>query len=315
MIRTGSATIISPAARLVGDLVADEEIVLAGTFEGTLRTSRSVQVASTGILKGQVHAESILVLGRVIGPMTADDRIELQPGAVVDGDLAAQRVRIHDDVVFNGHCRITGTQAVRRQYLVPAIVQALDADTSAQALENVERAAEGFLRDFGFEIEVRPDRATPGAQALRPIFRSSEPLPYARLREQLQQVEDALQSAAVPLLPGARLGLVGRAASEPAEPLQTTGADAARQLVEALGQLHNATLMLGPVILTRTEADRGARLAVRVRQDSLPPEDVATAGAPDPSALLISLQKVQTEIARDLLASAAARTARPDPAA
>jgi len=303
MLKSGSATIVSSGARLVGDLVADEEIVLAGIFEGSLRTSRSLQVAASGWLKGEVHAESVLVLGRVNGPITAADRIELQPGALVEGDLHAQRVRIHDEVIFNGHCRITGPEAMRRQYLVPAVVQILGDQPSPQVLEQVQQATEGFLRDFGFEIEVRADRGGQGAQTLRPIFRSRDALPYARLREQLRSVEMALHSAALPA--------PTRPAGASADPLQTTGADAARQLVEALGQMHNAALMLGPVIVTRFEAERGARVAVRVREDSMPGEGVAAGGAPDPGSLLLSLQKVHTEVTRDLLASAQARAASP----
>jgi cytoskeletal protein CcmA (bactofilin family) len=313
MLKSGSATIVSAGSRLVGEMLADEEIVLAGTFEGVLRTTRSLQVAATGCILGEVHADSVIVLGRVVGPITAVDRIELQAGANVEGDLAAQRVRIHDDVLFNGHCRITGPEAARRQYLVPAIVQVLGEEPDPQALESVERAAEGFLRDFGFEIEVRPEQAARGSQALRPIFRSRDALPYARLREQLRSVQVALQSATFPSpTPGRHLRAVGSTTSDShAEPLQTTGADGARALVEAMGQLRDAALMLGPVIVTRFEAERGPRLAVRVREDSLPPETIAAGGAPDPGALLVSLQKAQTEVVRDLLASAMARPARP----
>jgi cytoskeletal protein CcmA (bactofilin family) len=307
MIKSGSATIVSTGARLVGEMVADEEVVMAGEFQGTLRTTRSLQVANTGCVKGEIFADSVLVLGRVEGPIRATERIELQPGAIVDGDIEAQSVRIHDQVVFNGRCRITGPAAVRRQYLVPAVVQALTQESSPQAIESVTRAAEGFLRDFGFEVEVRADRVGKDAQALRPIFRSSEPLPYASLRERLRHVEEALTIAtAAPTLRADR--------SPGGEPLQTTGADAARAVVEAMGQLHNAALLLGPVIMMRTEAERGPRFTVRVRQDSLPPEGVAAAGTPDPSALLLSLQKVQTEVTRDLLASAVARGALRGPA-
>src|SRR4029453_12945685 len=111
MIKSGSATILSTAAKLVGEMNAEEDVILAGTFEGTLRTSRSLQGANKGGLNGAAHADTVLVLGRVSGPISAVDRIELQPGAVVDGDLAAQHVRIHDDVVFNGRCSISGATA------------------------------------------------------------------------------------------------------------------------------------------------------------------------------------------------------------
>jgi len=305
VIKTGSATILSAAAKLQGELVADEEVILAGVFEGVLRTSRTVQVATSGTLEGEVHAESVLVLGRVTGPIHAADRIELQAGAVVTGDLEAQRVRIHEDVIFNGRCRITGGEATRRQYLVPAVVQVLGPAPSAAELESVGRAAEGFLRDFGFEVEVRGERSKHDLQTLRPIFRSRDALPYARLRERLRDVEEALQSASGEPA-RSRFGLPQRN-GKPSEPLQTTGADGARQVVEALASLHNAALMLGPVIVTRLEAARGSRITVRVRQDSMPPEDVATAGAPDPGTLLLSLQKVQSEVSRDLLASASVR--------
>lgn len=310
MIKTGSATIVSAAAKLQGEMVADEEVILAGVFEGVLRTSKTLQVATSGTLEGEVHAESVLVLGRVTGPIHAADRIELQAGAVVTGDLEAQRVRIHEDVIFNGRCRITGSEATRRQYLVPAVVQVLGPAPTVAELESVVGAAEGFLRDFGFEVEVRGERSKNDLQTLRPIFRSRDALPYSRLRERLRDVEEALQSASGE--PSRwRFGLPQRGGDKASEPLQTTGADAARQVVEALGSLHNAALMLGPVIVTRLEAGRGARITVRVRQDSMPPEDVASAGAPDPGTLLLSLQKVQSEVSRDLQASASARSVRP----
>lgn len=304
MIKPGSATILSSAVRFNGELIADDDVILAGSFEGVLRTSRSLQIATTGVLKGEAHADVVVVLGRVEGPIHAVERIELQPGSSVSGDLAAQRVRIHDDVIFNGHCRITGAEATRRQYLLPTVLHSFGADPNPQALAGVQAAAEGLLRDFGFDIEVKADRPAPGTQTVRPIFRSRDALPYSRLRERLRSLEETLQSATTPETGRERrFGVLSRRSDKDAEPLQTTGADGARELIEALGQLRSATLMLGPVIVTRVEEGRGPRLTVRVRQDGLPSDAVAAAGSPDPSQLLLSLQKVQTEVVRDLTAS------------
>jgi len=175
----------------------------------------------------------------------------------------------------------------------------------------VQTAAEGLLRDFGFEPEVRTERVTAGTQTLRPIFRSRDPLPYSHLRERLRSLEEILQSVSA-AEPGRerRFGVLSRRSDKDGEPLQTTGADGARALLDAMAQLHNATLMLGPVIVTRLEEDRGARLTVRAREDSLPAENVAQGGAPEPGALLLSLQKVQTEVVQDLGASFMPRAAR-----
>jgi cytoskeletal protein CcmA (bactofilin family) len=298
MIKSSPATILSAAARLAGDLTTDEDVVLAGTFEGALRTSRSLQITPSGSLRGEAHAESVLVLGRVCGPIHAADRIQLQAGAVVDGDITAQHVRIHDDAVFNGRCSICGPQAKRRQYLVPTVLQGLGEPARPGALAAVQDATTELLRDFGFEVEVRTDHV--GGGVLRPIFRSREPVAYAGLREQLRAIERVLQEAS-------RDG-TGRDAdrghpSVDGEPLQNTGRDGARALIAALAQLRSGALMLGPVIVTRLEEAHGARLAVRVRQDSLPAEAPAEGATPDPGVVLLALQKAQAEVAQDLTAS------------
>lgn len=308
MIKSGSATILSPTTRLVGDLETDEEVFLAGSFQGTLRTTKSVQVASTGRVQGEIHAESVLVLGQVVGPIRALDRIEIQAGAVVDGDLAAQRVRIHDDVVYNGHCQITGPEAGRRQYLLPAVVHAFGSPASAQDLARAEIATTSLLDEMGFEVEVRPERGNDSAQILRPIFRSRDSLAFSHLREKLRAVEQVLQSATLP--DGGkekRFGGFLRKNDKDAEPLQTTGVEGARALVEAMQALRNAAILVGPVIVTRMEEERGPAMQVRVRQDYMPLES-GVATPPEPSALLVSIQKVQGEILRELGSALAARS-------
>lgn len=299
MLKPGSATILSPSTRIVGDLTSEDEIVLSGTFEGTLRSSRNIQIANSGRLTGEVHADTVLVLGQVQGPIHAIDRIELQGGAVVNGDLSAQRVRIHDDVIFNGNCRITGAETARRQYLLPAMVQVFGTPAAAQELSRVANAAETFLNEFGFDVELRADRPADGAQTLRPIFRSRDALPFGRLRERLRGVEQALQSAAAPDAPKANRfgGFLKKTDAE--APLQTTGADGARALLDALAHLRNAAVMMGPVIVTRFEANHGNEVAVRARPECLSVDPSGTT-PPDPSALLVSMQKVHTDVVRDL---------------
>jgi len=301
MIKPGSATILSPSTRILGDLNTDDEVVLSGTFEGTLRSSRSVQIANSGRLTGEIHAETVLVLGQVHGPIHAMDRIELQGGAVVNGDLSAQRVRIHDDVIFNGNCRITGAESARRQYLLPAMVQVFGAPAAAQELSRVANAAETFLNEFGFDVELRADRPVEGTQTLRPIFRSRDALPFGRLRERLRSVEHALQVAATPDAPKSnRFGTFLKKADSETQ-LQTTGADGARALLDALTHLRNAAVMVGPVIVTRLEVDQGTEVSVRARPECLTVDPSGTV-PPDPSALLVSMQKVHTEVVRDLSA-------------
>ena len=52
--------------------------------------------------EASVHGRAVIVAGRVIGDITADDKIELQPTAEVDGDITAPRILIEDGATFRG---------------------------------------------------------------------------------------------------------------------------------------------------------------------------------------------------------------------
>ena len=166
-----------------------------------------------------------------------------------------------------------------RRYLVPALLRSLG-DAPHEDIEHAERVTEHFLRGLGFELETRaahPDRTG----ALRPIFRSTEPVPYATLRERLQRLEQALRAAVE---------------SGPEPPLQGTGTSGAHDVAMAMARLRRAALVVGPVALVRRDDNPGdLHLSVRVRRP-----DPQAADNPDPASLLLSLQKMQHELLDDL---------------
>lgn len=305
----GVATVLSAGTRAVGEMHAKEDLVLAGSFEGRLLVERALRIMPEARLDGEVRAERILVLGHTQGKLLAQQRIEIKAGAVVTGEVAAPQIRIHEGVILNARVHMSGAAApagaaaeaaaprgaraevaVRtaapaagpsRHYLLPALLRSSD-DTPREDIEQAERATEKFLRSLGFELETRaarPDRTG----SLRPIFRCAEPMPYATLRERLQNVEEALRFAAA-------------ASSEP--PLQGTGTAGAHEVALALARLRRAALVVGPVALLRADENPGdLHLAVRVQR---PLPETSAADSPDPASLLLSLQKIQHELLDEL---------------
>ena len=59
-------------------------------------------VAPRGRVDATVHGRVVMVAGRVIGDITADEKIELEPTAQVDGDITAPRILIRDGATFRG---------------------------------------------------------------------------------------------------------------------------------------------------------------------------------------------------------------------
>jgi cytoskeletal protein CcmA (bactofilin family) len=86
-----------------GDITAREDLVLSGRIEGSITVDgHSVIVRSGADVVADIQAHAIVVAGQVLGALSADEAIELQPTAHVEGELIAPTLKVHDGAVFNG---------------------------------------------------------------------------------------------------------------------------------------------------------------------------------------------------------------------
>jgi len=86
-----------------GDITAREDLVISGRIEGSITVDgHSVIVHSGADVVADIQAHAIVVAGQVLGSLSADEAIELQPSAQVEGELIAPRLKLHDGAVFNG---------------------------------------------------------------------------------------------------------------------------------------------------------------------------------------------------------------------
>ena len=86
-----------------GDITSCEDLIISGRVEGSIAVDgHSVIVRSGADVVADIHAHAIVVAGQVLGALSADEAIELQSSAEVEGELAAPVLRVHDGAVFNG---------------------------------------------------------------------------------------------------------------------------------------------------------------------------------------------------------------------
>jgi cytoskeletal protein CcmA (bactofilin family) len=102
-------TVIGAKARLVGEITGDEDILIHGRFEGNIKVSRSVTVAPSGEIKGDIHGRSVVVGGRVHGQVRADERAELLASASVQGNVNAPKVVIAEGAQLQGNVAMSAT--------------------------------------------------------------------------------------------------------------------------------------------------------------------------------------------------------------
>ena len=63
-------------------------------------------VGKTGVVKADVTVKNAVVGGKILGNIQATNKIELQTGSHIEGDIQTARLVIDEGVFFEGNCRM-----------------------------------------------------------------------------------------------------------------------------------------------------------------------------------------------------------------
>lgn len=96
-------TVFGPETEFDGDLEYSDDLVITGKFSGNIKSKGSLEIARTAVCKvGKISVQSIVIFGTVIGDIEASERIEMCAGSKVSGDVSTARLRIAENVDFDG---------------------------------------------------------------------------------------------------------------------------------------------------------------------------------------------------------------------
>jgi len=93
-------TIVGPDAVFDGTFTSDGDVHVLGTMRGAV-SARLCVVEAQGTMEGQISAEEILVIGRVVGPLRGR-HVHLQAGSSVEGDIASETIAIDHGAKLSG---------------------------------------------------------------------------------------------------------------------------------------------------------------------------------------------------------------------
>ena len=86
-----------------GDLTGQEDLMIEGRVEGTIESKQhSVVIGQQAEVKAKILAKDVVVLGKVVGDISASTKIEIRPQGRVEGDLVAPAVAIAEGATFRG---------------------------------------------------------------------------------------------------------------------------------------------------------------------------------------------------------------------
>ncbi len=98
-----AGTVIGEGLSIEGELSSDEEVLVHGNVRGKLTTTDQVAVGNTGVVQADISGSSVSIAGQVTGDVTASERIDLQAGGRLVGDVKAARFTIADGASFKGN--------------------------------------------------------------------------------------------------------------------------------------------------------------------------------------------------------------------
>jgi cytoskeletal protein CcmA (bactofilin family) len=98
-----AGTIIGNGMTIEGEITSDEEVVIVGTVRGKLHVDAGVTIEPGAVVEADVAAASLSIGGTMTGNASATDRVDLLANGRLVGDVKSARLTIADGASFKGN--------------------------------------------------------------------------------------------------------------------------------------------------------------------------------------------------------------------
>lgn len=97
-----NTTIITAGAKLKGELNLSCNLYIDGELEGTIVSSKEVNIGKNGHVKGSVKTDRLVVQGHIEGSIEAN-KVEIKAAGHVNGEISSVELIIESKGIFEGN--------------------------------------------------------------------------------------------------------------------------------------------------------------------------------------------------------------------
>ncbi|MFT5233896.1 MAG: cytoskeletal protein CcmA (bactofilin family) [Candidatus Krumholzibacteriia bacterium] len=101
---SGQTSIIAQGCKFDGKVEVNGTLRIEGEFKGDIGTPESLVIGKTGVVHANCKVKNAIIGGQLFGNIVAENKIELQSGSHVEGDIKTKRLVIDEGVFFEGSC-------------------------------------------------------------------------------------------------------------------------------------------------------------------------------------------------------------------
>ena len=94
--------VLGPTLVFKGELSADEDLMLKGRVEGSVKHTASLRVGVEGSVKGDIRAKHVMVEGTVEGDTFGEASVTIKESANVTGNVFSPKVSLVEGARFRG---------------------------------------------------------------------------------------------------------------------------------------------------------------------------------------------------------------------
>jgi cytoskeletal protein CcmA (bactofilin family) len=104
---TIATSMVGSAVTIGGDIFCKQDLFVDGEVNGTLNLpEHKLTIGPSGIVKANIKAHNVIIVGRVEGTIEATERIELRGKCHMTGDVKSPRVTIENGAFIKGNVEV-----------------------------------------------------------------------------------------------------------------------------------------------------------------------------------------------------------------
>ena len=108
-----NTTVLGKETVFSGLMKFTDDLTIEGSFTGSIDAKGVLYIAKSAVCKvDYIKAASITVEGKVYGSLNALGDVDLRSKSIVQGDIVAGRLKIADDVSFDGVIHMAGNTSL-----------------------------------------------------------------------------------------------------------------------------------------------------------------------------------------------------------
>lgn len=110
---------LEPGVKVEGRLESSGTFRIDSAMKGTLASEDTLILGENAVVEGEIIGNRVVIAGRFEGTIRAKGKVEVQPNAIVSGEIFTPCLVIEPGAVFDGQCHMHSTVDDAKPVTIP----------------------------------------------------------------------------------------------------------------------------------------------------------------------------------------------------